>query len=591
MRLVRLKLENYKKIEDCTLNLSQPITALIGRNNSGKSSILNAIFSCIASSGEQGIQLNRNMRDGVSTVELVFCLTKDEWAKLTRVSGVPNPLTTQQCVSFEPCEITKQRQWRYSDQWLINAPQLIGCPEVQKLNTPESNKAMEALNRLATSNLAQVFGAVLLSTAGRRLSQATSFVPYNTLGDPLNQFNSWLFHLKRKTPEKYQEFVYEVRSVFPEIEALDVDYDLDTGNVELKVTERGVSVQGIDMGAGWHSMLALYSYLLSPAFSALILDEPDAHMHAGLVRLLSKFLGHISENVQIILATHNTVFINSLPAYSLWHFEDMVDGRSALRRTESPSDVLSLLRSLGIEVPNEVVPIVKTFERTRAAQTLIEGVDPRLDLKEQILLSSKDHVLSYFPEPDLATLKREFMPNSNAYNLAKELANCPKGKEGWQDYQRVCKKILSFTLCPPLLEPREQSTTEGGEQRRDLVIHIPFGISGFWAWVQRTHDAIAVIADCKNYSESLPSEEITLISKYFGERRLGKFGLILTRVDVGDDVLQEIKRLWTDPGLKIVLVLLTDEDLIAMLKLKEFGGRPEAVIDAHYRKLREQLAR
>jgi len=563
MRLSRLKFENYKKIANCEVDLSKPITALLGRNNSGKSSVLNAIFSCVTSSGEQGVQINRNTRDGVSTVELEFFLTKDEWAQLTRVSGVQNPLTAEQCTSFEEFEITKRRQWRYADLRLVEAPQSIAT-SLPGPSTPESGKALEALNRLTTSNLAQVFGVVHLSTAGKRLSQATGFVPYNTLrqGNPLDQFNSWLYHLKRKDQNKYQEFVYEVKSVFPEIDALDVDYDQDTGNVDVIVTERGATSQGADMGAGWHSMLALYSNMLSPGFSVLLLDEPDVHMHAGLVRLLAKFLMHISENVQIILATHNPVFINSLPISSLWHFEDVADGKSNLRSTESSSDLLSVLRSLGIEIPNEVMPIIKTFESTRAAQTILEGIDSRLDLKKEILLGSKEHILSYYPESDLAALQRDPTPNSTAYNLATELANCPKGIEGWRQYQNICKKILSYTLSPPLHEPLEQSLTEGGEQRRDLVIHIPIGITGFWGWIQNAHDAIAVIADCKNYSEHVDSREVTLSSKYFGERKLGKFGLILTRVGVDDGANEEIKRLWTDTSSKIMLIPLIDEDLI-----------------------------
>jgi hypothetical protein len=150
--------------------------------------------------------------------------------------------------------------------------------------------------------------------------------------------------------------------------------------------------------------------------------------------------------------------------------------------------------------------------------------------------------------------------------------------------------FLSHLFSPPLLPAKQRSRTEEGRQIRDIIIHIPHRVeNGFWYWIQFYYQAIAIIVECKNYNDVVPSTEITITSKYFNQHRLGNFGLLISRVDIGIPAKKELERIFTEENKMIIP--LTDLDLMQMLKNKKQGIIPETIIDTKHREFREHLDR
>ena len=226
------------------------------------------------------------------------------------------------------------------------------------------------------------------------------------------------------------------------------------------------------------------------------------------------------------------------------------------------------------------------FETTKAAKILIEDVKPKIfDNYTPAMTYLDNTVLSYFPKSDFYLGNLE--EGSKAYELMVKLKNCPLGNEGWVEYERICSNSLSFLFSPPLSKPQLQSETEGREQRRDMIINIPFNVGNFWGLIQNEHNSIAVIVECKNSEEQISNNELTKTSKYFSKNKLGKLGFILSRKGLDDGALIEIKRLWKE--LEIMIIPLNDDDLINLLKLKANNENPEMYIDEYYRKFRTSL--
>lgn len=186
---------------------------------------------------------------------------------------------------------------------------------------------------------------------------------------------------------------------------------------------------------------------------------------------------------------------------------------------------------------------------------------------------------SYYPIHTYRTfLKSLTVPvGSKAFNLIHQLNSCPKGKEGCLEFERICKDILSFLLVPPLGAPREQCRTETGLHIRDLIYDIPYDASGFWQYIRARFDASSLIVECKNYSTPIRGNQVVISSKYFGRKRLGMFGIIVSRLHPSESAKKEIERLWIEDG-KLSLCF-SDDDLVRMLKLKENGVEPEIEID------------
>jgi hypothetical protein len=196
---------------------------------------------------------------------------------------------------------------------------------------------------------------------------------------------------------------------------------------------------------------------------------------------------------------------------------------------------------------------------------------------------------SYYPQRELEKIGSIYpkRKKSQATRLRSKLANCPAGKESWKAYQDVCCEILRYALVPPLLEPSEEAATIGRARRRDLVFQIPHAVEDFWGWVRITYKSLALIVECKNYADLLPPSQVTMTSKYFGEKKLGLFGAIVCRKGLSEPAKQEQARLWMED--EKMILSLTDDDMISMLTLKEANDDPSKVIDNAIRLFRQSI--
>jgi len=256
-----------------------------------------------------------------------------------------------------------------------------------------------------------------------------------------------------------------------------------------------------------------------------------------------------------------------------------------LPQFELPTSVLKQVQENLAELTKQVLIPQLT------AMDLIGALDIMGRVNETVVQAMQPLLSSYYPQRQLEVIgaiypgfeKEEW---SHAANLGSKLVKCHPGKN-WKEYQTLCREILTHTLVPTLLEPREEVSTRDGTQRRDLIFHIPFDAGGFWKWIAWNHKSIAMIVDCKNYSEPLGPEEVTLTAKYLEERRLGLFAVIACRKGFSQSARREQERLWTVE--RKMILPLTDDDLVRMLRLKEAGDDPSKVIDHAIRAFRQAL--
>jgi hypothetical protein len=171
--------------------------------------------------------------------------------------------------------------------------------------------------------------------------------------------------------------------------------------------------------------------------------------------------------------------------------------------------------------------------------------------------------------------------------LIVRLKTIPPGKRHWREYQSVCRDILSFCFVPPLSAPLEESRTKGGHHRRDIIYNIPMGAEKFWGYVQSAFSAIAVIVDVKNYGKKLPPDEVVVVSKYLGSKKLGDFAIVPCRKGPSEATKEEQINIWRNDGKMIICT--SDAELEQMVALKEAGDRPELVLDRLIREIRQSI--
>jgi len=89
---------------------------------------------------------------------------------------------------------------------------------------------------------------------------------------------------------------------------------------------------------------------------------------------------------------------------------------------------------------------------------------------------------SYYAVQELETVESPQIapPTKKGKYLLTRLRNCKAGRKDWGNYQRICTEILTYCLVPPLLDPNNESPTSDRIHRRDIIFHIPHGLSEFW---------------------------------------------------------------------------------------------------------------
>jgi hypothetical protein len=85
-----------------------------------------------------------------------------------------------------------------------------------------------------------------------------------------------------------------------------------------------------------------------------------------------------------------------------------------------------------------------------------------------------------------------------------------------------------------------------------------------------------IVVDAKNYTEEIGKEEALQILHYLKEDGAGPFGILISREGLSDACRSALANHWIRHG-KLV-ICLSDEEIIQMLRLKEPGAPPETVI-------------
>ncbi len=156
--------------------------------------------------------------------------------------------------------------------------------------------------------------------------------------------------------------------------------------------------------------------------------------------------------------------------------------------------------------------------------------------------------------------------------LIKSLANCPPGT-GWMEYERIVIKIISELFIPPLTNPRIQPRTYHNMNRRDLLVS-NHNLDGKNPWGFLYHElrARVVVFEFKCYDKTeIGKNEISQVFEYMQDP-WGKLGFLICNKNPSPQAISKSHSIFNT--YKKIILILTDNDLNTMLKMKKEGGNP-----------------
>ena len=313
--ITKLVLRNFKRISEETFEFTD-FDLLVGRNNSGKSTILQAIaiwqfcvdeFQRAKRKGKSGIQIVLPNFSALPVPEFSL-LWKD---KTERRSVVKNNKKSQDYILIEI-----MLTWLTSDgeektfgvQLRYQSPQAVYAIPVKGWS--EFSKHKEVLPTIA---YVPPFSGLEPSEEWRDTSVIKKQVGKAQPGSVLRNL---LLLVKEKPAlaDDWDEIARAVKHWFS-IELLEPQYEqgIDTLiRCEYKQAKKTYDI--IAGGSGFHQTLTMLAFLYGYSPTTILLDEPDAHLHVNLQREVLDFFKQqsVDRQTQFLIATHSEELLNGV---------------------------------------------------------------------------------------------------------------------------------------------------------------------------------------------------------------------------------------------------------------------------------------
>ncbi len=337
MKITKLIIKNYKNIKDTEINFND-FTIFIGKNNVGKSNLLNVLdlfFNWIESheykenngGGGSGNRFNHTnylkdyrmfLNHKPTTIELVgeFILDKEELNQLfpdieIRLPEARAILREDLGTKVTVCKKiivaeNKEATWKieYITMNLVSlydhkSNKSLGRNSNGVYNLNSGDNLAEKFLMFISKSFTKIPAVRNISSEGRNAVRAEPDGKY---------MPGEFFRYEKERPAGKKLLFKEIRSnlleIFPEFKVI----ESNTEDGESKVNIYFDDFPSSCVGTGINQVFVIIFTLCSNQNKIFAIEEPEIHLHPDMQRRLFDFLKKQSQEKQIVIATHSTIF-------------------------------------------------------------------------------------------------------------------------------------------------------------------------------------------------------------------------------------------------------------------------------------------
>ena len=323
--ITRLILRNFKSVGEQTYDFTQ-FDLLVGPNNSGKSTVLQALAIwqfCVD-------EFHRSKRSGSKGIQVVLpnftALPLPEFNLLWKDRTDRHwPMKKQEYILIEIAVDWRGRddrtysfgvELRYHSAQTIYAIPEGGWEGFRKL------EEQEVLPRIA---YVPPFSGLEPTEERRDEAPIRRQVGKAQPGSVLRNLLLWVcppsskdengFSVKRKKPPVEWTELQKVIDRWFSVKLLEPRYEVGVSTqITAEYSQGGKKYDIIAGGSGFHQALTLLAFLYGYHPTTILLDEPDAHLHVNLQREILDYFKQMSleKNTQFLIATHAEEFVRGV---------------------------------------------------------------------------------------------------------------------------------------------------------------------------------------------------------------------------------------------------------------------------------------
>lgn len=376
LNLIGIKIKNYRSIknlpEDGDFQKIHRFTTIIGKNDSGKSSILNAIRIVLEDEKITKDDFHKNTDDSVE-ISLIFEVPTD--VDDERIQRLYNAINRD------------IERWFFSgngENKLIRISKIFEKEEVIRHGSrcrPQTiyeyyNESNRNWVEIRERELKQLINELLPETIyipairdSKKETTLKSGIFRSKLLNPLLETQSEseensILELKDKLYERIKEKVKLIEELIKDefkalgnpVEEVSIDpskLDVDF-NPEIRIKDRFVpnSIPLELRGAGINSlfylaMLRVYAKTGAGKGYIILFEEPELCLHPEAQKKMFNALRKISNEAQVIITTHSTIFIDRSEIDSIWLIRRDENGETKVKTFEVGGELKEIIEEIG----------------------------------------------------------------------------------------------------------------------------------------------------------------------------------------------------------------------------------------------------
>ncbi len=265
----KIEIKKWRHVKfNSPLLFKNGINLVLGKNGSGKTSLLKMI-SDASNKQNQSLDTDFQEEDGMNLVAITLKNEKDTFSVINQKNS-----NTGRWISTD---LLKERIRYITSQRSISSGQISKNP------------------------LAQQLGDITISSPGQTIDVAEEFhkAILNELYKEVVRISGDTGYLKKIESEYQNELVDFEKTL---------KIDPSKENAVCFIDHNGKEISVTDLSSGEQEYLYFYSFLRriqGDEGNIILIDEPELHLHSSQIRKLCELISNLSEDNQIIIATHS----------------------------------------------------------------------------------------------------------------------------------------------------------------------------------------------------------------------------------------------------------------------------------------------
>lgn len=355
MKIKEVSLENFKAVNTIKLDKLEPVNILVGPQNAGKTSILEAIYFLFnhqrlseARDFLKFFSQNKNIDDDFFAVRVIF------EARSFTLSKILNPKDGD---SFKK---SKYNIKNYHDQ--KNKKDIVECRAVVEINSNgvgvvkhEAKVNGQVCKKKQVENLFYFFRERIKFFTSFH-GMATKRLYYSANKETKIQRKKRLIESLQELSlqkENYQNFLIATKKLFPHIE---FGQEPKKDIVEF-------------FGSGFIGTIKVLMYLFNKNYSVVLIDDPEIYFYPGLTRKFFSVLLKSTKDYkkQVFIASNSPLLLSQRHFSNFYHISRSQENITSVRKIDravalsdlsytgaSPSDILQADMILYVEGPYDI---------------------------------------------------------------------------------------------------------------------------------------------------------------------------------------------------------------------------------------------